>query len=103
MQTSNSANELEVLQEQFFRKKGIQQKSYLKLTKAQKNRQNYSSTDTKLSDMEMKHKSRVYERQLKFWNERIRLNEQDQLDKVEKEKHQTMLDNHRRDNIRSMD
>ena len=34
MQTSNSANELEVLQEQFFRKKGIQQKSYLKLTKA---------------------------------------------------------------------
>ena len=103
MQTCNSANELEVLQEQFFRKKGIQQKSYLKLTKAQKNRQNYSSTDTKLSDMEMKHKSRVYERQLKFWNERIRLNEQDQLDKVEKEKHQAMLDNHRRDNIRSMD
>ena len=103
MSNSVDINELEVLQEQFFKKKGIKEKSYLKLTKAQKNRQNYSSTDTKLSDMEMKHKSRVYEKQLKFWNERIRLNDKFEFDKEEKLKQQNMLDNNRRKGMRSMD
>ena len=34
MSNSVDINELEVLQEQFFKKKGIKEKSYLKLTKA---------------------------------------------------------------------
>ena len=53
--------------------------------------------------MEMKHKSRVYEKQLKFWNERIRLNDKFEFDKEEKLKQQNMLDNNRRKGMRSMD